>query len=415
MKLRSLKIFQNIFLLGLASSFVLGCVSYQAKVKKGRNSLATGQIEAAAIAFEGLASKEGRSQVVHLLDYGMALHLGGRYKESNMALLKAESLADRKDYISVSKEAGSILTSERLVQYKSDRHEFLLINVYLALNFLLMKDYESALVECRKIDLKLEKYRLDKEPEAKNFFARYLSALIWEAKGEWSSAFIDYKNAYRSDPHYLYLREDLIRSAYRSGRKEDLRRLLKRWPDMELSRIKRKVHSQRGELVVLFQQGWVPRKRMRPRDQRFPYLRNVRSKFNQAQVKVDGRIFHKTKVFYDIGTQAKDVLNRQYGKLVAKRAAGVASRVALSKAIDRKEEGYGELVRLMLRISDKADLRQWSTLPETLQMVRVSLGAGTHEVEIEAISQKTGHLHSLWQGTIEIRPGQKVFLTERTF
>ena len=80
-------------------------------------------------------------------------------------------LAEVKDYISLGRQAGSLFLSESLIQYKSERFENLLINAYLALNFTLQGDFENALVECRRIDEKAYKQKLENEDSRKRSLA----------------------------------------------------------------------------------------------------------------------------------------------------------------------------------------------------------------------------------------------------
>ena len=75
------------------------------------------------------------------------------------------------------------------------------MNVYLALNFAAQGLPDEALVEARKVDLKLKEYA--RQYEGKNAyqedaFARYLSGILYESTGEINDAFIAYKKAYEA-------------------------------------------------------------------------------------------------------------------------------------------------------------------------------------------------------------------------
>src|SRR5262249_49957632 len=158
-----------------------GCASYQKKVSAARDHLAHNRPDEAAKALEPLANEEGDNQLLYLLDYATALQLAGRYDESIQAFLKAGKIAEVKDYHSLSRIAGSIVLNEGMVQYKGEDYEKLLINVFLAQSFLMKGDYDGAMVETRRLEEVLNKYRIEaKRDYEQNAFAIYLQGMVWE-------------------------------------------------------------------------------------------------------------------------------------------------------------------------------------------------------------------------------------------
>ena len=88
-----------------------------------------------------------------------------------------------------------------MIPYKGDDFEKVMINAMLAINFLSLGDMEGALVETRRLNEKLEHYRIDgKKPYKQSELALYLSAMIWEADGKWDDAYIDFVKAYKVNP-----------------------------------------------------------------------------------------------------------------------------------------------------------------------------------------------------------------------
>src|SRR5690606_4792390 len=135
---------------------------------------------------------------------------------------KADKLSDLQDYISLTRQAGSLLLSQELVQYKGEDFERLFINVMSAINYLMLGDLEAANVETRRLNEKLNYYRIEeKKPYEQNSFAFYLNAHIWEANRNWDSAYIDFKKAYELNPEFEYIKEDLVRSAYNARRMDE--------------------------------------------------------------------------------------------------------------------------------------------------------------------------------------------------
>lgn len=403
-----------IFRLGclLPVIFFIGCASYQSKVKRARTHLSNGENQAAVKILELKASEESRDQVIYMLDYALALHQAKDYKKSSEAFITADKLAEWKDYISLSRQAGSLLLSERMTKYRLERFENLLINVFLALNFTVQGEFDEALVECRRIDEKFNQMRMDGEAKEKNFLARYLSAMVWEAQGNWDSAYIDYKNAYNIYSSFKYLQEDLVRSAWRSRRYEEMKKWQKKWPQIKIAKIRNK-SKEEGELVFIYQQGWIPRKRPHYEDHRFPTLSRVPAGIRQAYMEIDGKEYERTDLMYDVASQAVDMMKREYSYLVAKKLAGFVAKEVVADQIRQKNEGLGALALLAMHVADQADLRQWSTLPESFQISRISLPPGEHSIKLFGLGPEgKTEMKSM---KVEIKKGKKTFITHRTF
>jgi hypothetical protein len=89
-----------------------------------------------------------------------------------------------------------------------------LINTYLAMNYAALGNHEDALVEARRVNQKL--YMMVSEGQRKykqNAFARYLSAAVYEADGNFNDAYVDYKETFKLAPAYPGLGRDLWRLA----------------------------------------------------------------------------------------------------------------------------------------------------------------------------------------------------------
>ncbi|HRO66029.1 MAG TPA: hypothetical protein PL182_00540, partial [Pseudobdellovibrionaceae bacterium] len=245
---------------GLSFSLgLLGCATYQTKVGAARSALADGNYEKALEDLKPLAMTPNDDQLVYLLDYGVALQVAGQVDESNKILMRADRLAEEVDYQSVSRIAGSLALNQEMIQYKGDTFEKIFINAYLAMNFLSQGKQDEALVEARRINEKYLKYRADEKKDFElNSFSKYLSGLAWEADRRYDDAYIAYAETYKIDPTGETLPEDLIRSAKLARRNEAYQQWKKQFPDVQEN--PDWYDSKKGELVVLFQQGWGPRK-----------------------------------------------------------------------------------------------------------------------------------------------------------
>lgn len=391
-----------------------GCASYQSKVDKARSSLMARDYDAALKDLEPLANKEDGDQLVYLLDYGTALQVSGKIDDSNRTFLKADKLSEMIDYQSISRVAGSLALSEGMVQYKGDTFEKIFINAYLAMNFLEQGKLDDALVEARRINEKYQKYRQDEKQKFElNPFSKYLSALIWEANRDYDDAYIAYQEAYKLDPGIPHIDEDLIRSAKLARRMDTYQDWKKKFPQVKEN--PDWYNKSMGELVIIYQQGWGPRKYAAKNEYRLPALYPTPSSTKIARLTIDGGETLVSHPIYDVQDAAIKTLKEDYGILVAKRVAGIASKAVLADQVRQKNQLLGDLTFLALNIADQADLRQWSMLPQTIQLIRVPLKPGEYKFNLEGLSivgNPTGE--AIYNQNVTIKTGQKKFIVWRS-
>ena len=176
--------------------------------------------------------------------------------------------------------------SEEMVQYKGDTFEKLFLNVSLALNFMQLGQFESALVEVRKINQKFLKYKAE---DKKNFelspFSKYLSALVWEADQKYNDACIDYKDAYFLDPIYRKIGVDMLRGCWKANRQSEFKEIAEKM-NATNEEIKVAKDFNKTELILVFMQGWGPRKQPRADAPSFPQLVSVNSNTNFLRAEI---------------------------------------------------------------------------------------------------------------------------------
>lgn len=153
-----------------------------------------------------------KDKVLFYLDIGMLHHYAGNYRESNQYLGKAERGIEDLYTKSISKGALSLILNDNALDYFGEDYEDIYINVFKALNYINLNEYEDADVEIKRINNKLnnldDKYsqvtsQLNKSSERKfnihcgsNQFkncalGRYLSFLMYRKNGLTDDAIID--------------------------------------------------------------------------------------------------------------------------------------------------------------------------------------------------------------------------------
>ena len=411
---------------------LLSCSLYPMRGQKSLRFLKKREPLKAARIIEKFAKKKGDDQLVYLLDYATFLQSAEKYEESLQAFLKAELLSEVKDYHSLSRITGSIFLNEGMVQYKGEDYEKLLINVMLAINFLSKGDKEAALVETRKINEKLYRYKHEaKKNYEQNVFAYYLAALIWESDKKWEDAYLDYKKAYELDPHIPYLKEDLIRLSFLAQHLDEY----KKWEKKFKMEFKKEWHGKdSGEIIFIFQQGFGPRKYPHPKFPRIPKLFPVKSYIKKSLVQVQKTLnppsrevvkekvghqilyLEETQVLYSVQDVAIKTLDDKYKALIAKRLAGIVAKEVVSHQVEKHNEGLGGLLRLGLHIVDRADLRQWSSLPQTFQVSRIRLKSGKYKIKIFGLNSDGKRMRNPFLvKEVKVLPRKKVFFQGRSF
>lgn len=412
-KIGGLKILSLFILLALTA-----CATYQDQVSGARNAITSGDVEKALNELKPKADKPNDDQLIYVLDYATALQYAGRIDESNKYFMIADKLAEVQDYHSVSKVAGSMFLNEEMVQYKGDTFEKVFINAFLAMNFLKQNNYDSALVEVRRMNEKFNKYRLDEKKSFEiNPFARYLAAVIYEATQRWDDAYIAYQETYKIDPSIPTLKMDLLRSSYFARRADQHESWKKKFPEVEFKPDNNK--KKKGEVVLLYLSGWGPRKKPDPGAPLYPILAPVYNQTQKASLVVNGTNHPPSILVYDTQQAAIETLNDDRPGLIARRVAARVAREVAAREIARKDKDNGGLLGAVafigMQVTERADLRQWSFLPASIQISRISVDPGEYDVAVQGYDfggTPTGE-RSLTQ-KIKVVPGKTNFVIWRS-
>lgn len=394
--------------------FLSGCATYQNKLEIPRSQIRQGQIQAAITKLQELATEPSGDQLVFLLELGMALHINGQYEESNKIFLQADKLADEADYHSVSRTAIAALGSEEMLQYKGESYEKLLINAYLAMNFLMLGQYDSAMVEVRRVNQKIATLRANGRKDYEyNPLSHYLSALIYEGDRKYDDAYIEYKKVYELEPSVPMIAVDLVRSAILAQRPDEVKKWKAKFPEVKENPDWKDRKS--GELVFILQQGWGPKKVMSMGDHRFPELQRQFSETGRAFVEVEGHGKVMTADIYNLEESAIETLKADHAWMVARKLGAYVAKEVAADQLRQKNELLGLAARIAMHVADRADLRHWSTLPRSFQIARFKLPGGEYKLTAQGISGTSSETADVFQEKkIKVKPGRTTFVTWRT-
>jgi len=453
--------YKNIFSKIVPIVFVLiifGCASYYQRNIKFQELFTQGKIEDAEkeLTKNKRAAKD-KNRLLYFLQNGVVLHILGRYEESNQFFEEAYIFVEdfQKNY---AVEALSLLSNPETLPYRGEDFELVMIHYYKAVNYLLLNKLEEAQVECRRINIILnqlnDKYGKYKNRYKRDAFALNLMGIIFEAAGDINSAFISYRNAfeaYQEDYVLLFgveaplqLKRDLLRTAYLNGFTDELERYEKLFK-MNYTHQKK----EGGELIFFWNNGLGPVKgewsinflivrgsggmvtfvneemglsfpfslKGSETSQKFSDLKFVKVAFpkylerkpyfRKAELIIADKKY-PLELAQNINEIAFRTLEDRMMRELAVSLLRLAVKQASEQALRSKNENLGALLSIANMLTEKADTRNWQTLPYSISYARIPLPEGSNTVQLKSYSpDKSRESSETFQ--FEIKRGKTLF------
>lgn len=411
-------------------------------------------------ALEVLQQKEsaahGKSKFLYFVNNGLLLSVLGKYEASNEFLEKAYLFGE--DYrVNYFHEATGYFTNPNLTVYRGEDHEHLMILYFKAINFLKMNRPEEALVECRRLNIRLnqlsDKYQSDSKYR-RDAFIHNLMGIIYQSTGDLNNAFIAYRNAveiYEQDYRALFslsvpnqLKRDLLNTAWFVGFRDEFREYQEKFamsdfipekPDAELvffwhnglSPVKSEwninfVIDHRSDNVVVFTNEslglsfpfHVEEKREKSDLQRLDIFRVAFPKYVDRAEYYHGATVRKGSVTVPLELSediSKIAFHSLQSRMMLEFSKGLL-RAALKKAtelsIKKEDEGLAALIGVVNALTEKADTRNWQTLPHSIYYARIPLQEGQNDLEFSIAADNDGADYDF---SYQAKKGQTLFHT----
>lgn len=427
------KRFRLLFLL-LASFLLSSCATYYQQNEAFNKSFESGDMLMANKHLDANKKLQAnRNRVLYLVNKGTLAWMQQDYTLANTYFNEADLFIEdqRKNWGS---EALAIISNPRVKPYKPEDFENVLINYYKAIGYLQLGKNQEALIECRRVNEKLyalnDKYpRNHKNRYSDDAFAHNLMGMIYDASKDYNNAFIAYRNAYNIYKNNYsenfgtlspeQLKKDILRTAKRIGFEQEYNFYSKEF-DMTCETISK----DEGEIIFIWMNGLGPVKdewsinfaanrgaggiltlANNEEGVSFPFnTNNFSSKenaafnnlnfiriafpkyrervplFNQALIEVDGLGQYNLEKAEDVNAIAFKCLKDRMVRELSNSILRLATKKALEEYTRSKDETLGTLLSLANALTEKADTRNWQTLPHGIYYTRIKLQAGNHKL-----------------------------------
>lgn len=397
----------SVVVLLTASGLWSGCASYAQKTAEIHETLYQGNYEKAIDKLndywidEDGEIRHRKNRLLYYLDKGLMEQLTGDLDASHRAFQEADRLVEFFDAKSVSREAARWLINDATTEYGGEPFETVLIDYYQALNFMLQGDWESALVECRQVNLKLQeidrKFGDKQNRYSDDPFIRYVMGICYEAQGEANDAYISYKNAHAAyervgsaigAPFIAQLPADLLRLSDHLGFEDDFEEWRSSYPEVVFR--PHREYRDLGEVILIAEVGKAPYKEEAnvvvpgpkgPIRLTLPEFIPRRSNVTGVTLSLNGT---SDAAFpsHDITSLAIRNLEDRMGLITARLIARQTARQAAAE-VARKEGGEGAqfLVNVIGLLTEKADTRSWLTLPDRIFIARTLVEPGSYDAQ----------------------------------
>ena len=388
-------------------------------------------LEADKLVQEKRNSYGKRDEVLWLLDRGVLLYYQGKYKESIQAFNNAERRMDELFQISLSQQAASLLVNDNITTYAGEDFENVMLNIYKALSFAQLGNFQGAQVESRKLNEKLNYIRSKQQglfsaSYQEDAFARLLSGVFYELGGrraDLNDAFISNKKSlelYQGEFGKRFgvvppnvLKANLLATAPILGQRE-FNRWRKRFPKQKFVTIPQRRNHTRVYFVHFA--GKPPQKE----NVFIPYLyKNYQLNlavpaYKKRSYRIDGsRIIANNKPItrlesvHPTGEIASRNLNDRYPLILARAAA---RQVARNAVVDNDNQGSALAALVGNLILERADLRSWQTLPDKVLFSQAWLPAGSYRFQAQLLDKSGKSIGSRDLGELTLTAGRARFL-----
>jgi uncharacterized protein len=432
----------RLFVAFSAMIMLVSCATYNQRIGSYYAQMVNGDYQAASVSLDkNKLLKANRNRLLYLLEKGKIAHLMRQYDSSNRYFNEADLYIEDVRTTAGDIALGTLL-NPMMQSYKGEAFEKFMIHYYKTLNYLSLDQPMEALVEARRITIQSDALQDKTNNRANRYsddaFSLILQGLIYEKNGDVNNAFISYRNAadlYLENNNSWYgvqmpdqLKQDLLRTAYLNGFTGEL----ERYEKLLNQEFIKSSAAAGGEMVIFWENGLAPVKReqnfffaltkdglgnfaftdatgsfiipfdfstgVNRNDLKVEDLRSIRVAFpkyeeqpvfyTQASLTLDDVQYEFEKA-EDINALAFATLKERFlkdmsltlSRLAVKKLAEIAARPKDDAKNKNEKEALAMAIQIFSLASEKADTRNWQSLPHTIYYSRIPLREGRNVLQ----------------------------------
>ena len=436
-----------------------GCSNYVARSDAIRGALAADNYEGALKAVEGV--DQSNSKLLYLYEKGMVLHCQGDYAGSSAAFSESELVLADLYTKSVTREVVSLAVSETMAQYRGDAFEAVFVNYYQIMNYLGMNDVNGAMVECRRVNRKLQMLSDGGETYFTNEpFLQYLTGLVYDAGGDREAAGVSYRTASslydgeQSAPLVPAPASFYCDAARNARARNDLNEA-----ESYTAKAQCAAGADTGCVSLLVECGQIVRKRERSivlpifesdrwnNNEQFAqtlskrygasYGPNIRVKywlkvalpvlepavprFSSVVVRahpLDGSSLDRearANVVADLDAFAVQAFREKEGTIFGRAIVRALVKYLAHDQAQQGDETLGALVNLFNIATETADTRTWSSLPGCIYLARLELPKGHYKLEADLLGPDGRAVGTITFDNVQVVDGGNTIRSARAF
>ena len=407
----------------LCGLLLQSCASYSRHATSMRDGLLQGKPDLSLTIAE--QEDPDQKEVISSLDKGMLRRINNDFSGSNQILEVAKQEIEQLYGTSITENLAAVTINETLRGYEGDRYEQLLLHTYMAMNYIQLGQLDGARVEMLQANVKMKEWGDEPEEDA---FLRYLEGIIYESLDEQDSALISYRKAYtvykeKGGSQYptapVGIKKDLLRLLAWQGLWSEYKTYKKEFNMTDYKPVE--ASEKFGELVVILNNGLAPirsevsipvfstevQKNLRVS---FPAYKQQKNRLYVPRIHVNNKPYSMETV-EDVDALARYSLEQAMpGIMVRAIARAVVKYNTQHTAQEKDSSGLaGLLMTITNLITERADTRSWTTLPQEIELRRLLLPVGEHSVQIK-MQNAAGQIVDVMDENITIKPRQSSFL-----
>ena len=419
----------TILLLVLAA--IAGCSTHAQHIDLAREHYFSGRLEMALTAFDEAAAKSKGSGDVIQLEKSLVLLADGRAADAEQLLREVRDRFDHLEQDSPTEEVASMVTDDTRLAYAGEDYEKVLIRAMLALGNLMHDGGDAEAYSLQVVDKQqqiIQAAAIENEENPKAAYKQvalgpYLRGILREATHtNYDDAARSFETVVSWQPEFPPGQHDLERAMH--GRHSErgngvvyVFALVGRGPHkIEVAEVPSSIALLVADRIVSAVGGQTLPPTIAPI--KVPQVVASHNVVGSVGVDVDGQRAAKTETITDVTamavSQGEAIHDQVVGRAVARRVLKKASIYGVKELAGVEKHSLSGLALDALGVvweaTENADTRSWSLLPDKIQVVRLELPSGEHQISMTPLDHNSRPYGQKVTQSVAVEDGRNTYV-----